>query len=56
MLIPEVALRPGVVLTYHTSNQAFIGSSEIRAARMVAVRDAFARTGRILQEPENWPE
>ena len=41
-----------VVCTYHTSNQAFIGPSEVRAARMAALTAAFARTARILQEPD----
>lgn len=40
-----------VVATYHTSNQAFIGPPEVRAERMAALRQAFARTARILHEP-----
>lgn len=44
-------LRLEVVPTYHTSNQAFIGSPENRAARMAALAGAFARAARILQEP-----
>ena len=48
---PDLALRPEVVCTYHTSNQAFIGPPEVRAARMAALREAFARSARILQEP-----
>ena len=40
-----------VVPTYHTSNQAFIGPPEVREARMAALREAFARTARILREP-----
>jgi len=42
-----------VVPTYHTSNQAFIGPPEIRAPRMASLREAFTRTGRILQEPDS---
>jgi hypothetical protein len=49
--IPNVALRLEVAPTYHTSSQAFIGPPETRAARMAALREAFARTARILQEP-----
>jgi Uracil DNA glycosylase superfamily len=41
-----------VVPTYHTSNQAFIGPPEVRAARMAALTEAFAQTARILREPE----
>jgi hypothetical protein len=46
---PDLALRLGVVPTYHTSSQAFIGPHKIRAARMAALREAFAHTTRILQ-------
>jgi Uracil DNA glycosylase superfamily len=49
---PGLVLRLEVVPTYHTSNQAFIGPPEVRAARMTALREAFARTARILQEPD----
>jgi hypothetical protein len=49
---PDLVLRLEVVPTYHTSNQAFIGPPEVRAARMTALREAFARTARILQEPD----
>ena len=52
---PDVALRLEVVPTYHTSSQAFIGPPKIRAARMAALREAFARTARILQEPTAGP-
>ena len=50
--IPDLPLRLEVVPTYHTSNQAFIGPPEVRAARMAALREAFARTAEILQEPD----
>ncbi len=49
---PGLVLRLEVVPTYHTSNQAFIGPPEVQAARMTALREAFARTARILQEPD----
>ena len=48
---PDLVRRLVVVPTYHTSNQAFIGPPEVREARMAALREAFARTARILQEP-----
>jgi len=48
---PGAARRVEVVPTYHTSRQAFIGPPEVRAARMAALREAFARTARILQQP-----
>ncbi len=48
---PDLVGRFEIVPTYRTSNQAFIGPSEVRAARMAALREAFARTARILQEP-----
>lgn len=41
-----------VVETYHTSNQAFIGPPEVRAARMAKLKRDFARTAQILQDPE----
>jgi hypothetical protein len=46
---PDLVSRLEVVPTYHTSNQAFIGPAEVRAARMAALREAFARTARRLQ-------
>ena len=49
---PDLALGLEIVPTYHTSNQAFIGPHEVRAARMAALTEAFARTARILQEPD----
>jgi hypothetical protein len=41
-----------VVPTYHTSSQAFIGTAEVRAERLAALKEAFARAARILREPE----
>jgi hypothetical protein len=41
-----------VVATYHTSAQAFIGPPKVRAERMAALTEAFARTAQILQQPE----
>jgi hypothetical protein len=49
---PDLARRLEVVSTYHTSNQAFIGPPEVRAERLAALREALARTARILQEPD----
>jgi hypothetical protein len=40
-----------VIPTFHTSNQAFIGTPEVRAERMTALARAFARAARILREP-----
>lgn len=40
-----------VVPTYHSSNQAFIGTPELRAQRLAALTAAFARAALILQEP-----
>src|SRR5260370_396434 len=48
---PDLVLRLEVVPTYHTSNQAFIGPPEVRAAPMTALREAFARTPRRLPAP-----
>jgi uracil-DNA glycosylase len=48
---PDLAAGLEVVPTYHTSNQAFIGTAEVRAQRMAALTDAFARVARILEEP-----
>jgi Uracil DNA glycosylase superfamily len=47
----SLAAQLEVVPTYHTSNQAFIGPPEIRAARMAALTEAFERAARILREP-----
>jgi hypothetical protein len=45
---PALAARFEVVPTYHTSSQAFIGPPDVRAARMTALREAFARTASVL--------
>jgi hypothetical protein len=50
---PDLVARLEVVPTFHTSNQAFIGPSEVRAARMAALREAFTQTARILREPDH---
>ncbi len=47
---PAVASGFEVVSTYHTSSQAFIGPPEVRAARLAALRQAFAHTARTLGE------
>lgn len=48
---PEVVAPFRVVRTYHTSSQAFIGPPEVRAARMTALREAFAQTASVLTQP-----
>jgi Uracil DNA glycosylase superfamily len=48
---PDLVVRLEVIPTYHTSSQAFIGPPEVRAARVAALKEAFARAARILQEP-----
>jgi uracil-DNA glycosylase len=45
---PASAARYVVLPTYHTSRQAFIGTSEVRAARMADLRAKFASAGRLL--------
>jgi hypothetical protein len=45
---PRVVAPFEVVPTYHTSPRAFIAPPEIRAARMTALREAFARTASVL--------
>jgi hypothetical protein len=52
---PDLALRLEIVPTFHTSNQAFIGPPEIRAARMAALTEAFTQAARILQKPGMQP-
>ena len=52
---PDVAHQLEIVPTYHTSRKAFIAPPEIRAARMAALKEAFAHTARILQEPDQGP-
>lgn len=44
-----------VVPTLSTGNRAFIGAPAVRKARMAALREAFARTARIPQQPYNAP-
>lgn len=53
VMLHDLVLRFEAVPTYHTSSQAFIGPPEVRAARMTALEEAFARTARILQEPDH---
>jgi hypothetical protein len=48
---PDLVSGLEVVPTYHTSNQAFIGTPEVRAERMAALADAFTRVARILEQP-----
>jgi hypothetical protein len=52
---PRVVAAFEVVSTYHTSNRAFIGSSEVRAARLTALREAFARTVSVLHRTSPHP-
>jgi len=49
---PELVLQLEVVRTFLTSDRALIGRPEVRAERMAALEEAFARTARILQEPD----
>ena len=48
-----VRLRGLEVAAYHTSSQASIGSPEVRAARIAALRQAFAHTALTLQEVDH---
>lgn len=50
---PGLVSRLEVVATRSTGNRAFICPPEERAARMAALSEAFARTARILLEPDN---
>jgi hypothetical protein len=52
---PDLVSRLEVVPTFSTANRTFIGAPEVREARMAALSEAFARTARILQEPDNGP-
>jgi len=52
---PDLVSRLEVVPTSSTGNRAFICPPEERAARMAALSEAFARTARILLEPDNGP-
>jgi hypothetical protein len=47
---PSLAAGFEVIPTYHTSNQAFIGTSEVRAHRMADLASAFARAARTLHD------
>jgi alkanesulfonate monooxygenase SsuD/methylene tetrahydromethanopterin reductase-like flavin-dependent oxidoreductase (luciferase family) len=52
---PDLVSRLEVVPTFSTANRAFIGTPEVRAERMAKLKEAFARTARILQEPDHGP-
>ena len=52
---PQVVAPLEVVPTFHTSDRAFIGSSEVRADRMTALREAFARTASVLHRTSPHP-
>jgi hypothetical protein len=45
---PDMADAPVALRTYHTSRQAFIGSKDVRAARMAHLRETFATAARLL--------
>jgi hypothetical protein len=45
----ELPKYDGVIPTYHTGNQAFIGSVEVRATRMAHLRQAFSEAALILR-------
>lgn len=47
---PGLAAGFEVIPTYHTSSQAFIGTSDVRAQRLADLADAFARAARMLQQ------
>jgi hypothetical protein len=47
---PDLAAGFEVIPTYHTSNQAFIGTSEVWEQRMADLAGAFARAARVLHE------
>jgi len=46
---PALAGRYHVLPTYHTSRQAFIGSREVRKARLADLREKFATAARLLK-------
>lgn len=48
-LYPELAERYQVLPTYHTSRQAFIGSREVREARLADLRAKFAAAASLLK-------
>jgi len=45
---PHMADAHAVLRTYHTSRQAFIGTKDVRDARMADLRETFAKAARIL--------
>ena len=45
---PSLAATYHVLPTYHTARQAFIGTREVRAARMADLRATFATAGELL--------
>jgi uracil DNA glycosylase superfamily protein len=47
---PSLAAGFEAIPTYHTSNQAFIGTSEVRAHRMADLASAFTRAARTLHD------
>ena len=47
---PGLAAGFEVIPTYHTSNQAFIGTPEVRAQRTADLASAFGHATRMLQE------
>jgi hypothetical protein len=49
-MYPGVAERYIALRTYHTSRQAFIGTHDVREARMKNLRAAFATADRVLGE------
>jgi len=45
---PELASRYEVLPTYHTSRQAFIGTQEVREARLADLKEKFFRAAHLL--------
>ena len=52
---PDLVSRLEILPTFSTANRAFIGTPAVRAERMAKLKEAFARTARILQEPDHGP-
>jgi uracil-DNA glycosylase len=48
---PRATASYEVLPTYHTSRQAFIGTKDVRAARLADLRSAFARAAAVLGVP-----
>ncbi len=46
---PELAKRYEVLPTYHTSRQAFIGTRDVREARLADLREKFRRAAHLLR-------